>query len=159
MRCSLPISILALSFLLGACGRDGTNEDADLADTTLRRAEEVLAPGTPAFNVVNLLYASGNRSVEIAGRPTVAIKGGVGVALLVNGGVAIDVYEFETPEKRAAAQGSIAADGKTIGGATIAWDAPPHFFSTDRSIIIYRGNDAGSVATLQKQFGDPFAGQ
>lgn len=71
----------------------------------------------------------------------------------------LQLYEFGTAAEAERAAAQVAPDGGSIGTASIAWMAPPHFFRNDRVVAIYIGTSARVHAELQRLLGPQFAGR
>ena len=143
---TIPILLIAC-VTLAACGDDEpprSMEDIDVA--------------SPSYNIVNLLTATGNE-VEVVGRAPVQYFDAKNVVIRVNGGIDLELYEFGSKEDLEEAAAKVSPDATTIEGKPITWKAPPHFFKTDKVIILYMGADPANVAQLASAFGPQFAGK
>ena len=74
-------------------------------------------------------------------------------------GQEMQVFEFPTEEEAVSAAGTISADGGSIGTSMISWIKPPHFFSSGRVILIYLGEDAVFISSLEQLLGPQIAGR
>lgn len=155
---STPVLALFLAALvLSACGDDSPRLD-DRGRSVEGTPEADIESGSPTFNLLNLLRATGNR-VEVTGKVTRPFFADAkGNSLTVNGGIEIELYEFADKEKLDAVAAQISPDGSTIGGETVSWPGPPHFYRTDRVLILYFGNDADNRREFEAAFGAQFAG-
>ena len=52
----------------------------------------------------------------------------------------------------------VSPDGTTIGNSKPSWMATPHFFKSQKLIVIYIGDDKTILRILQGALGDQFAG-
>ncbi|HVQ39768.1 MAG TPA: hypothetical protein VMS31_19665 [Pyrinomonadaceae bacterium] len=52
----------------------------------------------------------------------------------------------------------VSVDGKTIGNSKPSWMSTPHFFKSQKMIVIYVGDDQTILKTLQAVMGHQFAG-
>ena len=52
----------------------------------------------------------------------------------------------------------ISPDGFTVNGAKVSWPDTPHFYKTDRLLVVYVGHDAGVIQALVAALGAQFAG-
>jgi hypothetical protein len=150
-------ALLTLSLLLAACGREEPRYD-DQGHSVEGTAEADIEVASPTFNILNLLRATGNK-VKVTGvisRPFFESKGRT---LLVNDGVNLEVYEFGSAADLNAAVAKISPDGSTVAGEAVQWPASPHFYKTERVIILYFGDDADNRRALEGAFGQQFAGR
>jgi hypothetical protein len=149
-----PIRLAALLLLALAAGcGDDTPSMGD------EGVEKEIAVSSPTFNIINILRATGN-SVKVTGKADRPFfKNAKGYTMLVNNGVALEVYEFESAEELEQSATTVSADGANVEGKKVEWDASPHFYKTDKVIIIYVGNDADNQRELASVFGSQFAGR
>lgn len=149
MRRYLSLIPLLAALAVMACGKgDAEPEPGNGA---------ALDVGTPSFGVYNLLKASGNH-VDIGGVKKLPPFEPMGKELSVNGS-AIQLFEFPGSTETAAVAATIAPDGSRIGSTEMNWEAPPHFFRTDRVIVLYLGSDSTTVRALTTAIGPQFAGK
>jgi hypothetical protein len=141
----LPIALIAIAF--AACKQDEPPKSMDDIDVA-----------SPTYNVINLLTASGN-SVDLIGGAPHPYFDAKNVLIRVNGGVDLELYEFKSMENLEDAAMRVAPDASKIDGKDITWSSPPHFFKTDKVIILYSGADASNAAQLSSVFGQQFAGK
>jgi hypothetical protein len=97
------------------------------------------------------------RSVE---QPFLQPESGTGLRL--TGGslsqpVDIQVYEYRDAEQAAADAAQIGPDGHPTT-MMIHWIEPPHFFRSERIIVLYIGEDQAIIDLLTTLLGPPFAG-
>ncbi|MEO5928520.1 MAG: hypothetical protein ABIR47_01190 [Candidatus Kapaibacterium sp.] len=144
---NLAVLAIILPFL-AACGREVPKGGSP---------EAQIEPASPTFNILNILKATGNK-VEVTGAVSRPYFESKGTMMTVNGGVNLEVYEFDKPAEMEAAAGKISPDGMTIDGQRMEWPAQPHFYKTERVIILYLGNDADNARELEGAFGKQFAG-
>lgn len=154
---ALLLLLLSLPVLLGACGDDTPRYD-DRGRAVDGTPEADIEVSSPTFSVLNILRATDN-SVKVVGtvsRPF--FEGARGNTLLVNGGIEMEVYEFDSKEALENVAKSISPDGMKVNGEEVTWPAAPHMFKTDRVILIYFGEDRDNRAELATAFGQQFAG-
>jgi hypothetical protein len=149
MRRFLLLASLLTTLLLVSCG------DSDVQNSSEEGAS--MEAGTPGFGVYNLLKASGNH-VEVGKEVKQPFFKPTGRILTMNG-QELQVFEFPDSQSAAAAAASVSADGSHIGGSATSWPASPHFFKTDRVIVLYVGDDPATISALGTALGGSFAGK
>lgn len=72
-----------------------------------------------------------------------------------------NVYAFEYGSLREAEDGAsrISPDGSQIGSAHVDWISDPHFYRSDRLIVLYVGGSARILDLLQQVVGAQIAGR
>ncbi len=156
VRISIP-ALLALSLLVASCGREDPRYD-EAGRSLEGTAEADIEVGSPTFNILNILRATGN-TVKVTGvisRPSLDSKGRT---IVVNDGVNLEVYEFSSTADLDATAAKISPDGSTVGNEKVEWPGTPHFFKTDKVIILYFGDDPENKRELASAFGEQFAGR
>jgi hypothetical protein len=73
-------------------------------------------------------------------------------------GASIQVFEFDSAAAAEAASADVNASGTAIGTSMVGWIATPHFYRQGSVIVLYVGDDARLIATLQSLLGPQFAG-
>ena len=151
MRIRNLFLMLVTVSLFGACGdnapRDGNESESGKA----------LDPASASFSIYQLLRASGNKA-EVIGdtlRPFFTPKAKV---ILLNSS-AVQLYEYESKEELEAEAAKVSQDGSTIGTTVMQWKVPPHFYKTDRVIVLYEGDDSTTKQALGVALGTQFAGK
>lgn len=147
---SRVLAVVALALSIAACGNESPSEGREVID----RADEI-EPGTPTFGVYNALKAMGT-PVEVGGEVRQPFFEDRGRILRVNG-AEVELFEFDSKEDADEAAEQIGAAG-TISGQP-AWSAPPHWYRTDRVLMLYLGSDPSVRAALEAAAGSQFAGQ
>jgi hypothetical protein len=71
---------------------------------------------------------------------------------------AIQVFEYSNPATTENQAKQVSPDGKTIGNSKPSWMSTPHFFKSQKLIVIYVGDDQTVLKTLQAELGNQFAG-
>lgn len=71
---------------------------------------------------------------------------------------AIQVFEYLDPVATQSQAERVSPDGKTIGNSKPSWMSTPHFFKSQKLIVIYIGDDQTTLRILQSELGDQFAG-
>jgi len=144
---SLSLAILGL-LACAACKDDIPPPPRSAADIDV---------ASPTYNIINLMTASGNKVDVIGGAAHPYFKTRH-AAVRVNNGVDLELYEFSSSDDLNEAAASISPDGSKIASDSIAWPAPPHFYKTDKVIILYMGSDRDNMVQLASAFGNQFAG-
>jgi hypothetical protein len=74
----------------------------------------------------------------------------------------VRVFEFKTADVAAGAAQRVSPDGYAYttpsGGASVNWVAPPHFFRSGRTIVLYLGQRKRILQALSGMLGREFAG-
>lgn len=80
-----------------------------------------------------------------------------GQTLRVNG-QDIQVFEFKNPSAAQSQAKEISADGMSIGNTVVQWISPPHFFATEKILVLYLGTDQELLKKLETALGKQIAG-
>ena len=70
----------------------------------------------------------------------------------------IQVFEYSNPATTDSQAKRVSPDGKTIGNSKPSWMSTPHFFKSQKLIVIYVGDDQTVLRILQAELGNQFAG-
>ena len=77
-------------------------------------------------------------------------------------GEELRVFEFKTADVAAGAAQRVSPDGyaytTSTGGASVNWVAPPHFYRSGRTIVLYLGEQKAILDALSGMLGQEFAG-
>jgi len=155
-RSGLIFFLLALVPIVLAACRDTTPRVDDAGRSVEGELEGELEVSSPTFNIIYLIRSAGN-TVKVSGRRE-RDGLGEGIVLAVNETIPLEVYEYGSIEDRVEVEKMISPDGSRVDGENVDWSDPPHFFRTDKTIIVYQGNDAVNVSQLESVFGKEFAG-
>jgi hypothetical protein len=71
---------------------------------------------------------------------------------------AIQVFEYSNPATTESQAKQVSPNGKTIGSSKPSWMSTPHFFKSQKLIVIYVGDDQTILKILQAVLGNQFAG-
>ncbi len=71
---------------------------------------------------------------------------------------AVQVFEYSNPATVESQAKRVSADGKTIGNSKPSWMSTPHFFKSQKLIVIYVGDDQTILRILRAELGNQFAG-
>ncbi len=155
-RFTIVVPALIFSLLIAACGDDTPRLD-EQGKSIEGTAEVDVEVSSPTFGIINLFRAGGN-SVKVTSKVS---RGSLknGFAMKVNDAYNVEAYEFSTPEDRAEAERKISADGSQVDGTAVEWGGDPHFYHTDKVILVYIGDDKDNMAALEGSFGKVFAGK
>jgi hypothetical protein len=113
-------------------------------------------PVLDRLSLVDALRAAG-ASVGAAGevtQPFFTVRG----QIITVDGQAVQVYEYTAASTAEAEAGQVAPDGRTVGTIRMAWLGTPHFYRTGRLLLLYVGDDAGTLRQLETLVGPAFAG-
>ena len=145
----------AIPFVLPACGDRGPRVD-DRGESVSGKIEGEIDEASPTFNIIYLIRSAGNHVVVTGHIERDGL--GKGYAIAVNETIPLEVYEYDNLDDCTAVRAKISPDGSSVEGEKVDWDAPPHFFHTDKTIILYQGSDPVNVQQLASVFGPEFAG-
>jgi hypothetical protein len=70
----------------------------------------------------------------------------------------IQVFEYSNPATTESQAMRVSPDGRTIGNSKPSWMSTPHFFKSQKLIVIYVGDDQTILRILQAELGKQFAG-
>ena len=73
-------------------------------------------------------------------------------------GQGVQVFEYRRASTAANEAKRVSSDGKTIGTSKPSWLSTPHFFKTEKLILLYVGDDQTVLRILQATLGNQFAG-
>lgn len=141
MKHTLLYSIL-LAVLLAGCNGQATS---------------TVSHGGAVSDYVSLIdnLRGAGASVEPAGeieQPFFSVSGQV---ITVNG-ADVQVFEYADAAAAEAEAALISPDGRSVGTSMVMWVATPHFFSVERLIVLYVGDDVQVLETLGAALGPQF---
>lgn len=151
--------LLLASFLLPISPGCGDNEPRvdDTGESVAGKLEGEIDVASPTFNIIYLIRSAGN-SVKVVDK--VSREGlGEGYAILVARTNRLEIYEYGSVDDRLEVEKMISPDGSIVAGKSMKWTDTPHFFHTDKTIVLYQGSDADNVTQLASVFGQQFAGR
>jgi len=70
----------------------------------------------------------------------------------------IQVFEYSNASTTQSQAKLVSPDGKTVGNTKPSWMSTPHFFKSQKLIVIYVGDDQTILRILQAELGNQFAG-
>lgn len=72
----------------------------------------------------------------------------------------VSVYEYDEGDKDRLNNdiASIKSNGMNINGKNITWNTTPHLYKKGRLIVVYDGEDSGTLDTLRSLLGNPILG-
>jgi hypothetical protein len=142
------VSLLCFT-ALASCGDDVPKEESTSGTATMEVS-------SPSYGIVNMLRATGNE-VEVVGdtlRPFFTPK-----AWIINvSNSIVQLYEYESKEQLEEEAATVSPDGAKIGSTVMKWEVPPHFYKTEKVIVLYEGNDSTMKQKLSDAVGTQFAG-
>ena len=71
----------------------------------------------------------------------------------------VQVFQYANAVAAEAEAAPISRDGMSVGTRKIFWVGPPHFFKTDKLLVLYVGDNAKVLKTLEAVLGRQFAGR
>jgi len=73
----------------------------------------------------------------------------------------VNVFEYPAAADAEADAGKVSPDGSGVVGdgcaALVTWVGPPHFYKSDRLIVVYAGSADDVLRPLEAVLGKPFA--
>jgi hypothetical protein len=70
----------------------------------------------------------------------------------------VQVFEYETSATMESDAQLVDASGSPIGNSMVSWIATPHFYKKGRILVLYIGDNAQALDTLESVLGPQFAG-
>lgn len=70
----------------------------------------------------------------------------------------IQVFEYTQASKADSEAKRVSSNGLSIGTTKPSWLSTPHFFKTEKLIVLYVGDDQTALRILQSTLGNQFAG-
>lgn len=137
--------VCTLFLLAAACS--GDTADGGSADNSIETYEQMLVS----------LQDEGF-DVETSGSITQPFFEPEARIITVNG-QELQIFEFPSDAEAVSAAGTISEDGGSIGTSMVSWIEAPHFFSSGKLIIIYLGEDAILIRSLEELLGPQIAGR
>ena len=118
---------------------------------------EYTTPVNDYESLLSNLNATG-ASVEPDGELMQPFFSAPGKVININGS---DVQVFEYPDRASAEAEAtlVSPDGSSIGTSMVGWIESPHFFKTDKLIVLYVGTNAEVISVLESVLGAQFAGR
>lgn len=129
-------------------------------ETTLSALHLPIGTVKPALEYSRLIGklrsqgANVKSSKEKVRQPFFSVTGRI---MKVNG-EALQVFEYSNLAITQAQAKQVSLDGKTIGNSKPSWMSTPHFFKSQKLIVIYVGDDQTILKILQAELGNQFAG-
>jgi hypothetical protein len=111
---------------------------------------------TPVSDAAAFIQSLRDIGLEVAetGTPTNLSSENPGTVLRIDHET-IQIFQFETTEKRKEAADSIAPDAFSVAGQPVEWTAEPKIWSSGRLIVTYDGLDGGVIQVISGVLGDP----
>jgi hypothetical protein len=154
MKYLLAAALLTF-FFLSACqpaNLSSSEGDQEPATTSMPDGEESL-------NIQGFMDALSLTGVAVGEEGTIeqpffSVPGQV---ITVNG-EAVQVFEYSAAAQADAEASQVAPDGSSVGTTMATWVGPPHFFQSERLIVLYVGEDDTVLESLETVLGPQFAG-
>lgn len=73
-------------------------------------------------------------------------------------GQGVQVFEYAQASKADREAKRVSSNGMSIGTSKVSWLSTPHFFKTEKLIVLYVGDDQTILRILQSTLGNQFAG-
>jgi hypothetical protein len=162
----VPLLALLLAVALAGCGMGAQPEPTTPPSPTQDSGKPTAAGtdgtatvgGTSGINDTQSLVDALTRAGMVVNptgpieQPFLSVKGSTYEA----GSGYMQVFEYADQSAADSDAAKISPDG-SIAGFSVGWVASPHFYKVGRLIVIYLGDDATDLGTLQTTLGDPFA--
>lgn len=74
-------------------------------------------------------------------------------------GEEVQVFQFADATELQVQAARISPTGSAIGTTKVHWIGPPHFYRTDKLLVLYVGDSGRVLKTLESVLGPQFAGQ
>ncbi|HSL46502.1 MAG TPA: hypothetical protein VK897_23920 [Anaerolineales bacterium] len=74
-------------------------------------------------------------------------------------GESVQVFEYDSAETMESDAVLVDAEGSSIGTSMVSWVATPHFYKKGRILVLYVGDNAEALETLESVLGPQFAGR
>lgn len=71
----------------------------------------------------------------------------------------VQVFQFADAAEVKAQAARVSPTGTAIGATKVQWIGPPHFYRTDRLLVLYVGDNERVLKALERVLGPQFAGQ
>ena len=113
-------------------------------------------PVTDYPSLIKSLRALGAGATALSDveQPFISIKG---VMIKVHG-EDVQVFQFANAAAAEAEAAPISPDGMSVGTRKIFWVGPQHFFKQGRLLVLYVGDNAKVLRSLEAVLGQQFAG-
>jgi hypothetical protein len=148
---------LAVCWLLvAAVGASGCAGNASASDQS-RKGEPQSARVTDYASLAASLRAAGANVKPGAkvDQPFFPVSG----RLMEVHGEEVQVFQFADAAEVKAQAARISPTGTAIGTTKVQWIGPPHFYRTDRLLVLYVGESERVLKALETVLGLQFAGQ
>jgi hypothetical protein len=156
MRFHRALGVIVLSVLGSGCGESESPDGGN--SPTATPAELASRPQTVALIV--RLQAAGLETrflelMESRSYPFVSVR----AVRLEVASENVYTFEFETTAAAEAEARGISADGHRVGSSFVSWISDPHFYRSDRMIVLYVGQSERIRNALVQAAGPQFAGR
>ena len=129
------------------------NAESHEQQTTLRPPRPVRNLG----DLINKLRARGQkvgRGRKVA-QPFFSVPG----RIITIDGEDVQVFQYATAKSAEREAKAVDQPGSPVGTSMPMWVAPPHFYKSDRLIVLYVGQNSSVIRALEGVFGPQFAGK
>ena len=166
MRSTIRIgTIFLLAAVLGGCASPAPVGAPAGAGNASSAGQATSSPGGPVRDQADLVEILRGRGVtaETSGTTEQPFLATTGTRLRLSGGAVtstamIESYEYDEAAAANADAGTIDGDGSPRT-YRITWTAPPHFYRSERLIVLYVGADPAVTRLLTGVLGPQFAGR
>jgi hypothetical protein len=144
------------SLLVAAVGVSGCGVNASASDQS--RQGEPRSPRVTDYESLGASLRAAGASVKPGAKVDQPFFP-VGGKLIEVHGEEVQVFQFADAAEAKAQAARISPTGTTIETTKVHWIGPPHFYRTDRLLVIYVGDSERVLRTLETVLGPQFAGQ
>lgn len=143
---ALPALILVCALALDSCGKTATPTPQPQGGGLTDQA-----------SLVGALEAEG--ATVTLGDPIAQEFFTVDGQIIDVNGQDLQVFEYDSLQAMESDAALVSADGGTIGTSSVMWIDSPHFYKSEKIIVLYVGTDETTLNLLDQVLGRQFAGQ
>jgi hypothetical protein len=139
-RSLLPLMVLLITALvLAACGGQAASADGYGTQEFLGELREQGVAAEQGDSIEQAFFSVIGTNVNINGE-------------------GVQVFEYDSAETMESDAVLVDASGSPIGTTMVTWMATPHFYKKGRILVLYVGDNAGTLEVLESVLGPQFAG-
>ncbi len=129
------------------------NEESHENQTPSRSRQPARNPN----DLINRLRAGGQKAVR-GGKVSQPFFS-VGGRIITVDGEQVQVFQYASAKAAARDAKAVDEQGSAVGTSMPMWIAPPHFYKSDRLIVLYLGQSSSVMRALEGALGPQFAGK
>jgi hypothetical protein len=152
----VKLFILATALFIAAvgCAIGGEESPGPDRDPSKQSKRGTVTDSPSLIKSLRALGAGATAAGDVE-QPFFSIKG----AMIKVHGEDVQVFQYANAAAAEAEATPISQDGMAVGTRKIFWVGPPHFFKTDKLLVLYVGDNAKVLKTLEAVLGRQFAGR